>query len=71
MSVDFGRNAHDKIGMNPSRTIGSPRLQITRTTLRNFDILDFVRRVFPWHGIMKSEGENLVENLRGNNIAKC
>ena len=34
MSVDFRGNADEKIGMNPSRTIGSPRPHITSTSLK-------------------------------------
>ena len=80
MSVDFRQNVDDKIGMNPSRTIGIPRPQINRTRLNNFDIFDlFISpsdlsyRLFEWHGTMKSESENLTGNKifenveRGNN----
>ena len=76
MGVDFGRNANDEIGMNPSRTIGIPRQQIISTIERtrtrkgfNCDILDSVSsnldlfcRSSLWHGAAKSEG------LGGNNI---
>ena len=34
MTVEFGRNADDKTGMNPLRTIGSTRPNITRTRLK-------------------------------------
>ena len=71
ISVDFGRNADEKIGMNPLRTIGISHPQMTRTTLNNCDIFDLVRRQLGisyrglvWHGKMKSESEN----LRGNKI---
>ena len=65
MSVDFRQNADDNIGMNPSRDIGSSRPQVS-----NCNIFDSVIRVFPWHVTIKSEGENLVENLRDNKIFK-
>ena len=60
MSVDFGRNTDDKIGMEPSRTIRRPHPQITRTRPRNCNISDLVSRVSPWHVKMKSGSENLV-----------
>ena len=70
MSVDFGQNADDILGTNPSRAIGIPRPQVTSTRLKNCNISDLVRRILPWHGTMKSESENLVENLRDNKIYK-
>ena len=77
MSVDFGQNADEKIGMNQSRTIGSPHPQITRTRLSNRDISELVTRKSylayrnsELHVTIKSENENLVENLRGNKILK-
>ena len=68
MSVDFGRNADEKIGMNPLRTIGIPHPQITSNRLRNWNIFDSFRRVLMRHFTKKSENENLVEKIRGNNI---
>ena len=56
MSVDFGWNADEKIGMKPSRTIGSPCPQITRNKMRNCDISDSVISFLLWYGTMKSEG---------------
>ena len=35
ISVDFGRNVDEKIGMNPLRSIGSPCPQVTSTRLSN------------------------------------
>ena len=55
MSVGFRQNTDDKIGINTLRTIGIPCPQITRTRLNNYDIIDLVIRVSPWHGRMKSE----------------
>ena len=73
MSVDFGRNADDKIRVNPSRTIGIPRPQIIRTRIINCNIFESVIRMFylsygvlPWLGTTKSESEN----LRGKKISK-
>ena len=63
----------EKIGMNPSRTIRSPRPQITRIRKGGFDIFhstigtpDIAYRGLPWHGEVKSESEN----LDGNNFFK-
>ena len=72
MSVYFGQKADDKIGMNPSRTIGisRPRPQIISTRLRNCDIFDFFKRGSPWHGKMKHECENLVETLVPTTFSK-
>ena len=70
MTVDFGWNADDRIVMNPSRTIGNPHLQITRTSLSNCNILELVIRCLSWHGTMKSKSENLVGNLRSNKMFK-
>ena len=47
MSVGFGRNADDKIGMNPSRAIRSPHPQVSRTMLSNYNIFDYASRVLP------------------------
>ena len=73
MSVDFRRNVDDKIGMNPSRTIGSPHPQIKYTRQGDFDIFDSIKGMldlnyvgFPWHGAVKSG----VENLGGNKSFK-
>ena len=68
MSVDFGQNVDDKIGITTLRTIGSQRPQITRTRLSNCDVFDLVISGLPWHNTMRSESKNLVEKLRGNNI---
>ena len=57
MSVDFGWNIDDKIGMNPLRTIRIPRPQVNRTSISNCDIFNLVRRVFLWHRTMKNENE--------------
>ena len=72
-SVDFGRNADDKIGMNPSRTIGIPRPQITRTSQGSFNVFNSIKgesdladRGLSWHGGAKSESEN----LKGNKFFK-
>ena len=70
ISVDFGRNANENISMNPSRATRSPCSQITRTRLSNCNIFDSVSRGLTWHGTIKSECENKVENLRGDNIFK-
>ena len=40
--VGSGRNRNDGIGVNPPRTIGSPRPHINRTKHGIFDIFDFV-----------------------------
>ena len=65
MSVDFGRNMDDKIGMNPLRTIGIPRPHITSTRLRNCNIFDLVVRGLVCHGTAKSKSENLrVKKIR-------
>ena len=70
MSVDFGNNADDEIGMNPLRTIGSPWPQNTSTRLRNYNIFKFFSipsyiyyRVSEWHSAIKSESENLRDNF--------
>ena len=55
MSVGFGQNAYDKIGINTPRTIGIPCPHITRTRLINCDIFNLVIRVSPWHVKMKNE----------------
>ena len=70
MSVDFDQNADEKLGMKTSRTIRSPCPQIKWTRLRNCIIFDLVRRGSQYYVKIKSEGENLVENLRDNNIFK-
>ena len=70
MSVDFGRNTDEKIGTNLSTTIGIPRRHINRTSLSNCEIFDSIRRVSLCHGKIKSESENLVENLRGKMFLK-
>ena len=70
MRVYFGRKADDKIGVNTSRTIGIPLLRVTRTRLSNCNIFYLVIRGLSCLGTIKSESENLVENLRGNNIFK-
>ena len=70
MSADFDRNADEKIGMKTLRTIKSPCPQINWTRLRNCIIFDLVRRGLQYHFKIKIEGENLVENLRDNNIFK-
>ena len=57
MSVGFGRNVNDKIGMNPSRIIGNPHPQIYKTKEgSNCNIFDSYRRtiyiayrVYLWH----------------------
>ena len=54
MSVDFRRNVDDKIGTNPSRTIGSPSQQITRTRLSKCNIFNSVIRVSLWNITMRS-----------------
>ena len=43
MSVDFGRNADETIGMNPLRTIGRPRPNNTRTMQKSCNILNSIR----------------------------
>ena len=43
MSVDFGWNADDKIGMNPSRTIVIHHTWITSTRQVSFNIFDSIR----------------------------
>ena len=45
MIVYFGWNADDKIGMNPSRTIGSPLQQITSTRQWICDIFDLFIKI--------------------------
>ena len=70
MSVDLRRNTDEKIGMNPSRAIRIPQPHITSTMLRNCNIFDSVSRGVTWHGTIKNESENLVENIRGNNTIK-
>ena len=74
MSVDFGRNADDKIGMNPSRTIRIPRPQITSTRKGSCDIFDLVSRTsdlsymgFLWYGTDKIESKNLGGNTNFEN----
>ena len=69
INVDFGRNADDKIGMNPLRTTGILHPHITRSRLSNCDIFDLFSRpsdlayrFLQWHGMIKSE----TGNLRGN-----
>ena len=69
-SVDFRRNVDEKIAMNPSRSTGSPRPQVTRTRMRNCNIFDLVSRVSTWNGTMKNDTGNLVKNLRDNKIFK-
>ena len=71
MSVDFGRNTDDEIGINPSRTIGIPGPQINKTKLSNYDIFYLVRRRSylshrgsSWNSKTKIESGN----LRGNKI---
>ena len=70
MSVDFGRNVDEKFAMIPSIAIVSPHPQVSRTRTRNCEIFHWVRRVSPWHGTMKKEIENLVENIKDNKIKK-
>ena len=70
-SVDFGRNADERIGMNPSITIGSPQPQITRTRPSNCNILPLFIRGSLWHGKTKIESKKLVENKRGKKLKKC
>ena len=70
LSVDFGRNADDKIRMTPLRPIGRPHPNINRTRISNYYILELVIRDLPWHGRMKIKTENLVENIRGNKSFK-
>ena len=69
MSVDFGRNADDKIGMKLSRTIRIPHPHITRTSQVSFNIFDTFSRTLdisyrdsPWNGPAKSESKNLGGN---------
>ena len=71
MSVYSGQDADEKIGMNPLRTIRSPRPQITKTIMINCDIYNSVSRLqdiayryLAWHGTIKSENED----LRGKEI---
>ena len=66
MSVYFGRNANDKIGMNPLKSIWSPSLQVNSTIMINQNIFNLVIRVLLWNVTTKSEIENLVENLKDN-----
>ena len=77
MSVDFERNADDKIGMNPSRTIRTPRPHNTRAIANNCEIFDLVRmtsylafRFLTWYGTIESESENLLRKIRGNKTFK-
>ena len=67
MSVDFGRNADDKIGMNPSRTIGIPRPQITGTSQESFNIFNSIRGTLDlaYKGLLYIGGAKS-ENLRRN-----
>ena len=67
MIFDFRGDRDDEIGMNPSRTIGSPHPQINTTRQESCNIFALVIRTpdlnyrgSPWHGIVNSE------NLGGN-----
>ena len=53
MTVDFGRNTDDKIGMNPSRTIGITHPQINMNSTRKCNIFDLISRGMQWHGTIK------------------
>ena len=70
ISVDFGQNVDDKIAMNLSRSIRSLNPQIISNKLRNCNIFNSVSRVFLWHGKMKKETGNIVENPIDNTIFK-
>ena len=70
MSVDFGQNVDDKIGINTLRNIGSPHPQITGIRLSNCDVFDLVIRRFLWHNTMRSEIKNLAGNLEETTFSK-
>ena len=70
-----GRNIDNPTGMNPQGPIVITISESNRAN--NCDIFNLVRKTShltyrgsPLYGIMKSEGENLVENLRRNKIFK-
>ena len=67
MSVEFGRDVDDEIGMNPSITIIIPRPKVTSTWQGCFIIFNYIKRIqdlayrrLQWDGEAKSESENLV-----------
>ena len=70
MSVYFWQKVDEKIAINSSRAIRNPRSKVTSTRLNNCNIFDSVSRVSPWNFTTKGDDENLVENLRDNNIFK-
>ena len=69
MSVDFGWNADDKIGMNPLITIRSPCPHTTRTRKGSFGIFDSTigtpdlsYRGLLWNGAVKTGSEKFGGN---------
>ena len=63
ISVNFGRNADEKIGMYPLRIIVNPLTKLTRNRMSNCNIFELFDRVYPWYAIIKSGSKN--------NFQKC